>query len=35
MPVLSPISEAHGVLRFEPQIGFDRRLERFLDWQLL
>lgn len=28
-------SEAHGLLRREPQLDFYRRLERFLDWYLM
>jgi dipeptidyl aminopeptidase/acylaminoacyl peptidase len=28
-------TEAHGFLRFEPQLHFYRRLERFLDWHLM
>ena len=27
-------TEAHGLLRVEPQLHFYRRLERFLDWHL-
>lgn len=28
-------TEAHGLLRREPQVDFYRRLERFLDWHLM
>lgn len=28
-------TEAHGLLRAEPQVHFYRRLERFLDWHLM
>jgi dipeptidyl aminopeptidase/acylaminoacyl peptidase len=28
-------TEGHGFLRFEPQVDFHRRLERFLDWHLM
>jgi dipeptidyl aminopeptidase/acylaminoacyl peptidase len=28
-------TEGHGFLRFEPQVDFYRRLERFLDWYLM
>ena len=28
-------TEAHGLLRVEPQLHFYRRLERFLDWHLM
>ncbi len=28
-------TEAHGLLRAEPQLDFYRRLERFLDWNLM
>jgi dipeptidyl aminopeptidase/acylaminoacyl peptidase len=28
-------TEGHGLLRFEPQVDFYRRLERFFDWYLM
>jgi len=28
-------TEAHGLLRAGPQLDFYRRLERFLDWNLM
>ncbi len=28
-------TEGHGLLRFEPQIDFHRRLERLFDWYLM
>jgi dipeptidyl aminopeptidase/acylaminoacyl peptidase len=28
-------TEGHGFLRFEPQVDFYRRLERFFDWYLM
>jgi dipeptidyl aminopeptidase/acylaminoacyl peptidase len=28
-------TEGHGLLRFEPQVDFYHRLERFFDWYLM